>query len=355
MEERGAIMSSNFLRGAGVAAIMLAAFSLPFASASADDAADFYQGRTVTIYAGSSPGGGYDLYTRALAHFIGSHIPGKPTVIASNMPGGTGLKLANWLYNAAPKDGTQLGMIGRGLPAFAMLGGKGAKFDATKFNWIGSMNNEVSVCATSDKSKVTTYADLLKTQAIFGSQGASSDSDIFAVFIRNMFGARVKLIPGYPGTEDALLAMQRGEVDGICGWSWTSVKSQTGDLLRQGKLNILLQMALNKHPDLPNVPLITELTKDPDKLAQIRLVFSRQTMGRPVTAPQDVPPARVAALRAAFDATLKDPAFVAFSRKSKMEVNPVSGGEIQSLVASVLATPKKIVAETVENLKNKAR
>jgi tripartite-type tricarboxylate transporter receptor subunit TctC len=244
-------------------------------------------------------------------------------------------------------------MIGRGLPVHEMLGGVGAKYDGNRLNWIGSMNNEVSVCVTYHTSKVKTLDDLMKTEAIFGTQGASSDTEVFAVFLKNLHGAKVKAISGYPGTKETALAMERGEVDGMCGWSWSSLKHQQAGWLKDKKINILLQMALSKHKDLPDVPLITELTTDPEKLAQTKLVFSRQTMGRPLVAPQDIPPARVAALRAAFDATLKDPEFIAYAEKAKMEVDAVSGAEVQALVASVLATPKDIVEKTKANLNSK--
>lgn len=321
--------------------------------AMADGVADFFKSRTITIYAGSSAGGGYDRYARALGRYIGKHIPGNPQIINSNMPGGTGLKLTNWLYNVAPKDGTAMGMVGRGIAVHEMLGGVGAKFDAGRMNWIGSMNSEVSVCVTHQRSPVKSLSDLMKTEAAFGTQGASSDTEVFAVFLKNLTGAKVKVISGYPGTKETVLAMERGEVDGMCGWSWTSLKQQKPDWVRNKTVNILLQMALTKHPDLQSTPLITELADNDTERAQVKLVFSRQTMGRPLVAPQELPGARVAALRAAFDATMEDPEFLAYARKAKMEVEPVSGTKVQELVASVLATPKDVVMKAISNLKTK--
>lgn len=341
---------SGFLARLSAVGLVVA---LPVSAANADAVADFYKGKTITIYAGSSAGGGYDTYARALGRFIGKHIPGNPTVINSNMPGGTGLKLTNWLYNVGPKDGTVIAMVGRGLPAHELLGGTGARFDPARLNWIGSMNNEVSVCVTSERSPVKKFGDLKSHEAIFGSQGGVADSHLFALFVKNLFNARMRVVAGYPGTAETVVAMERGEVDGICGWSWTSVKIQRPKWVSEGKINILLQLALSKHEDLPNVPLISDLTTDPAELGQVRLVFSRQTMGRPVTVAQDVPGERVAALRAAFDATMRDPAFRKFAARTKLEVSPVSGKEIQELVESVLATPKAVVKRTIENLKER--
>ncbi|MEE8516294.1 MAG: tripartite tricarboxylate transporter substrate-binding protein, partial [Alphaproteobacteria bacterium] len=319
-------------------------------TAKAASVADFYKGKTLTLYVGFAAGGGYDTYSRLLARYMGSQIPGKPGMIVKNKAGAATLVLANWLYTVAPKDGTVIGMIARGAPTHALLGGKGANFDPTKFHWLGSMNNEVSVCVTSARAPAKSFSELRQKTTVVGTQGPTSDSEVFANFIQNLLGAKLKLISGYPGTALTVLAMDRGEVDGICGWSWTSVKLMRPKQLKAGKLNILLQMALVSHPELPNVPLITDFATTKSQRDQMELIFSRQTMGRPFLVPPGVPKARVAALRKAFMAALRDPKFIAEAKKSKREINPVSGEDVQKLIEKVLATPKETVAAARGNL-----
>jgi tripartite-type tricarboxylate transporter receptor subunit TctC len=321
--------------------------------AGAASLADAYRGKTVTIMIGYAAGGGYDLYSRTLARFIGKHIPGNPKVIGKNMPGASSLKLSNWMYAVAPKDGTVMATIARGAPVHTMLGGKGARFDATKFNWLGSMNNEVSVCVTSFRAPAKTFNELRFKKTIVGGQGKSSDSEVFSMFVQNLLGAKIKLISGYPGAKPTVLAMERGEVDGICGWSWTSVKKLKPDWLKEKKLNILLQLALVKHPDLPDVPLITDFARNEGEKAQMELIFSRQTMGRPYLLPPGVPADRVAMMRKAFRDTINDPEFQAFTKKAKIEINYVSGEDVQTLIERVLASPKEVVAAAVDNTKHR--
>ena len=323
---------------------------LPTASVNADAVSDFYSGRNFEIHVGFAAGGGYDVYARLLSRYIGEHIPGKPTVIVKNRTGSATIKLTNLLYNKGPMDGTVMGMVARGIPTHTLLGGKGAKFDPTKFHWIGSMNNEVSACMLHKRSGASNFADVLKKKVVVGGQGASSDADQFANFITNLMGAQFKLITGYPGTAVTVLALDRGEVDGICGWSWTSVKQMRGGELKAGNIYPVLQMALKKHPDLPNVPLITDIARTDGQRKQMELIFSRQTIGRPFLLPPQVPKERVVAIRKAFVDTMKDPKFIAAVQKSKLELNWVSGDEVQTLVETVLATPKDIVEATKQNL-----
>jgi len=332
--------------GLGIGAIAAASTS----PAAADAVADFYKGKTLTISVGYTAGGGYDVYARALAQYIGKHIPGNPTIVVKNVPGAGSLKLANLMYTVAAKDGTEIATVARGIPVQDLLGGSGVRYDANKFNWLGSMNNEVSVCVTSWRSPVKTLADMKKTEVIVGGQGKSSDSDLFAMFVKNLFDAKIKLISGYPGTKESILAMERGEVDGNCGWSWSSVTHSHMDWVKENKLHIIMQMALTKHPDLPNAPLILDLATTPEQKAEVELVMSRQTMGRPFLAPPDVPKDRVAALRKAFMDTMKDTAFVAYAEKAKMEITAVSGEDLQALVARIRATPAAIVKKTVADL-----
>jgi tripartite-type tricarboxylate transporter receptor subunit TctC len=333
--------------GATALGTLAATAGLP---ARADSVADFYKGKTITMYVGYTAGGGYDLYARTLAQFYGKYIPGHPTIIVSNMPGAGSLKLANWMYAVAPKDGTAMATIARGAPVQDLMGDKGVHFDAAKFNWIGSMNNEVSICATSWRAKAKTFDDMKKYETVVGGQGKTSDSEIFARFVKNLFGLKIKIVSGYPGTKQSILAMERGEVDGNCGWSWSSAQKQEPEWIKDHKLNIIMQMALKKHADLPNVPLITEFARNEDQKQQIELLMSRQTMGRPFFVPQDVPADRVAALRKSFMDTLKGDAFQAFIKKSDIEVDPVDGKELQDLVVRVRSTAPATVAEVRKNI-----
>lgn len=317
-------------------------------SVSAARAEDFYAGKTLELYIGYSPGGGYDTYARAIAKHLGKHIPGNPTVVPKNMGGAGSLKLTNFMYNVAPKDGTAIATIGRGIPMEPLLGGEGVQFDPLKFNWIGSANNEVSICGAWHTTGIKTWDDLMHKELIVGGTGSGADTDTFPLILKNMFGAKLKLISGYPGGSDVLLAMERGEVGGRCGWSWSSVKTKSRDWIKEGKVNILLQMSVAKHPDLPNVPLVMDLAKTPEDKAVLKLIFSRQVMGRPYLAPPDVPADRVAILRKAFDDTMKDPEFLADATKAKLEITPVTGAEIEDLLKDIYSADKSVAKRATE-------
>ena len=329
------------------AAIALAA---PLSTAHAQSPADFYKGKTVEIYIGYSVGGAYDVYARLLARHMGKHLPGRPTVVNKNMEGAGSLRLANWLYNVAPKDGTVFGIIGRGIPFDPLLGG-GGQFDATNFSWIGSANDEVSICAAWHTTPVNTFEDLLTREMIVGGTASGADTDQFPKIVNGVLGAKMRVISGYPGGNEITLAMERGEVQGRCGWSWSSVKATHPTWVKDKKVKILMQLSLAKHPDLPDVPLITDLAKNDEQKQILKLVFARQVMGRPFVGPPGIPDDRVAALRKAFMDTMKDPEFLAEAEKGKLEITPVAGEEIQKLVAEVYATPKDVAAKTGAMLK----
>jgi tripartite-type tricarboxylate transporter receptor subunit TctC len=330
---------------APVAALLVAA------QAEAQTPAAFYAGRTVDLYVGYSVGGGYDLYARTLARHIGRHIPGSPAVVVKNMEGAGSLRLANWLYRVAPKDGSVIGIIGRGTGFDPLLGVPAAQFDATKFTWIGSGNHEVSVCVAYDGgSGVTTFADLRTKPLTVGGTGASADTDQFPRVVNGVLGTRMKIVSGYPGGNDIVLAMERGEVQGRCGWSWSSVKSTHGAMIAENKLHVLLQLSLHKHPELSDVPLVVDLAATDEERQILTLVFARQVMGRPFLAPPGIPADRASALREAFMATMTDPAFVAEADKAQIEVNPVAGDELQNLVAEIYRTPPEVARKAAQLL-----
>src|SRR5215472_14459632 len=324
-------------------ALAVAIMSVLVAAARAQSPADFYKGKAVELYIGYSVGGGYDLYARTIARHLGKHIPGNPTVLPKNMEGAGSLRLANWLFRVAPKDGSVIGTIGRGTGFDPILGQQGAQFDGTKFTWIGSANNEVSVCvAWNATSGITKFDDLLTKEITVGGTSMSADTDQFPKVIDGVFGAKMKIVSGYPGGNDVVLAMERGEVQGRCGWSWSSVVSTHKAWIDDHKMTVLVQLALRKHSDLPDVPLIMDLAKSPEQKQILRLIFARQTMGRPYLAPPGIPADRAEALRKAFMDTMNDKDFLADAEKAKLEITPVDGNDLQNLVTEVYQTPPEI-------------
>jgi tripartite-type tricarboxylate transporter receptor subunit TctC len=323
--------------------VTILAAVLPASIASAQSPADFYKGRTLDFYIGYSVGGGYDLYARVIARHIGKHIPGNPTVVPKNMEGAGSLRLANWMFRVAPKDGSVIATIGRGTGFDPILGVKGATFDGTKYTWIGSANNEVSVCvAWNATSGIKTFDDLFAKEMTVGGTSTSADTDAFPRILNGVLGTKMKIVSGYPGGNDVVLAMERGEVKGRCGWSWSSVISTHKAWLNEKKMTVLTQLALQKHPDLPDVPLVMDLAKNDEQKQILRLIFARQVMGRPYFAPPGIPADRAEALRKAFMATMQDKDFLADAEKAQLEITPVSGEDVQKLVAEVYATPPEI-------------
>jgi tripartite-type tricarboxylate transporter receptor subunit TctC len=322
----------------------------PVTQAQAQNPAAFYKGKSVDLYIGYSAGGGYDVYARALARHMGRFIPGNPTIVPKNMPGAGSLVLANWLYNVAAKDGTAFGMIGRGTAFDPLLGSTKAQFDAAKFNWIGSMNDEVSVCVAWHTSGIAKLEQVVQNELTVGGTGPAADTDQFPKVLNATIHTKFKIIPGYPGGNDIDLAMERGEVMGRCGWSWSSVIATHKSWLDENKINVLVQLSLNKHADLPTAPLIMDFAKTDEQRQMFKLVFARQPMGRPFLAPPGVPAERTATLRKAFMDTMKDPGFLAEAEKMKLEINPVSGDAVQAIVQDVYQTPKSIAAAVADIL-----
>jgi tripartite-type tricarboxylate transporter receptor subunit TctC len=314
-------------------------------AASTQSVEAFYRGRTITIEIGFAAGGGYDALGRLIARYLGKYIPGNPTIIPQNMLGAGSLRTTLYLYNAAPKDGTTLGIIARGMEMEPLVGASSAKFDSRKFSWIGSTTDEVSICATTEHSKVKTWDDSLNVPFTVGGEGSATDPDIFSIMLRNVFGTKLRLISGYAGGADITLALERGEVDGRCGWTWSSVRLQRPDWIGTGKLNVFVQLAMKKSPELPGVPLIIDLAKTERQRRIVAMILSRQLVGRPLVGPPGIPADRKEALRAAFDAMMADPDYIAEATMRSLEVNPVKGAEIDKLVASLYATPPEIIAE----------
>ncbi|HZO47158.1 MAG TPA: hypothetical protein VFB68_14785 [Xanthobacteraceae bacterium] len=332
------------IRIAPLAACTLACTLVAAAPTHAQSVEEFYKGKSITLAIGFTPGGGYDLYARHLARHMSKHIPGRPTIVPQNMAGAGSLRAANFIYSAAPKDGTAFGTFARTTGLNPLLE-SGATFDGTKFTWLGSVTNDISLCVTWHTSKANTWENFLKHPTTLGGQAPSAEPDIFANLYKNVFNAPVKLVPGYPGTNEITLAMERGEVDGLCGLSWSTIQTRHLPWLKEKKINLLVQAAFKQAPELSNVPLVMDLTKDTEKLQILKLILAAQEMARPFAAPPDIPRDRAAALVAAFDATMKDPEYLADAQKLRIDVNPVSGGEIDKLLRELYATPKDVIAK----------
>jgi tripartite-type tricarboxylate transporter receptor subunit TctC len=318
----------------------------------AQSPAEFYKGRNVDLYIGYSAGGAYDLYARVIARHLGKHIPGNPTIVPRNMEGAGSLRLTNWLYNVAPKDGTAIGTIGRGTAFDPLLGSRGAQFQADKFTWIGSANNEVSICVAWKTSGITKLEDTLSKELIVGGTGQAADTDQFPRILNGVLGTKFKIVTGYPGGNDVTLALERGEVKGRCGWSWSSVLATQKRWIDDKSIIILAQLSLSKHPDLPDVPLVMDFAKTEDQQQIFRLIFARQVIGRPFLAPPGVPKDRAEALRAAFMDTMKDPEFLADAEKSQLEINPVSGADVEKLIKEIYQTPKALADKAAEFIRH---
>jgi len=326
---------------------------LPAAAAHAQSPAEFYKGRNVDLYIGYSVGGAYDLYARVLARHLGKYIPGNPTVTPKNMEGAGSLRLANWFYNVAPKNGTAIGTIGRGTVFDPLLGSKGAQFQAEKFTWVGSANNEVSVCVAWHTSGITRFTDLFEKELIVGGTGQAADTDQFPRILNGVLGTRFKIVSGYPGGNDVTLAMERGEVKGRCGWSWSSVVSTHKRWIDEKLIAVLVQLSLHKHADLADVPLVTDLANTMEQQQIFKLIFARQVMGRPFLAPPAVPPDRAHALRTAFARTMEDAEFRADADKSQLEITPVAGEDVEKLVKDIYQdTPKAVAAKAAELIRH---
>lgn len=340
-----------------LSATLLVAALLGCADAHAQTA-DFFAGKQIAILIGSAAGGGYDAYARALARHLGSHIPGQPAIIPKNMPGAGGLTLANYLYNRGPQDGTEIATVQNGLPfekLFQTLSadGKNALYDSTRFGWIGSMTQTVFVTVTWHDAPVKTFAEALEREVILGATTPSSDSSILAQLSNNLLGTKFKVVHGYDGANAVDLAVEKGEVHGEAGKDWTTLKSTRPQWIAEHKINILMQMGTKPHPEIKDAPMAIELAKTEQDRRIMEVIFAKYGMSRPFLAPPGLPTERLALLRRAFDETLRDPAFLAEAGRLGMEVNPVSGAEVEKLVASIMATPADLAERAREALRPK--
>lgn len=314
-----------------------------FASgASAQSPADFYKGRQLTMLNYSTPGGAYDTYGRFLIRYFGNHIPGNPTFVAQNMPGAGGLKAAEYLARYAPKDGSVIGMLSRGFPFDPMLGENPMKLEPLKYNWIGSMNREIALAMSWYTQSVKTLDDLRKTELLVAGTGAAADSEIIPTALNNLAGTKFKIISGYRGLSAGALAMERGEVQGLAYWSLSAVK-QKPDWIRDRKLNLIFHTGVGAHPELPGVPSIRDAVSDEINRQAIDVLLAREIIGRPVVMPPDVPADRVKVIREAFIATMKDGSLLEEAKKRGLEVNLVTGAEVDAVLKKASESPKEVI------------
>ena len=322
---------------------------------SADDVAAFYRGRQLRIVVGTAAGGGYDLFARAVARHIGAHIPGNPAVIVQNLPAAGGMVMTNQLYASAPRDGSVIGAPINGIPTAPLLAPAGAHFDATRLIWLGSTNREPYVAFVWRTAPVQSLADLRTRELIVGATAPGTTMVDFPLLTNDILGTRFRIVRGYEGTPQINTAIERGELEGQGGIGWAAVKAQVPQWITERKIKVIAQYGLKRHPDLADVPTMLELaTSDPDRQA-LTMLFARTEYGRPYFLPPEVPAARVEALRRAFDATMRDPAFVADAAKLQLEIDPMTGEAVQALVGDLAATPPDVVARVRAILEASAR
>jgi tripartite-type tricarboxylate transporter receptor subunit TctC len=325
------------------------------APAHAQDAvAQFYKGKQVRITVGTGAGGGYDAYSRLIARHLFKHIPGNPTVVVANMPGAGSNIAAHYIYAVAPKDGTQIGSVFAGALIEPLVSAKAVQFDPSRFQFLGSANDDVYVCIARKDAPAQTFADVFKQELTLGASGSSSSAEV-ATLLKNLIATRFKIVLGYVGSRSIALAIERNEVQGACGFSWPSISvTNAGWFGPDGFMRVLVQTHGVGHPELnaEKVPLVTNFARTPDERAIMELYFSHTTFGRPYVLAPEVPADRVAALRTAFMATMKDPGFVAEARKLGMDIDAVDGAAVQRLVGAIFAAPPELIAKMKDALQS---
>jgi tripartite-type tricarboxylate transporter receptor subunit TctC len=328
-----------------VAATLLTLVALGTSTASADPIADFYKGKSINWILSAGTGGGYSSYAHVFAPFFSAHIPGKPNIIVQNMPGAGGIRAMIYLSNVAPKDGTTIGLVHSSVPFAPLYGIRGAHFDPRQMHWVGSINAATGICVSWTASGITTWKDLFEKEFIVGGTGAGSQMETMPAMINKLFGTKMKVVSGYKGGNDVYLAMERGEVHGRCGGLKSSIKSTRPDWFPTKKVAVPVQIALERDPEFADSPALVEFTKDERTKQILQLVLSPMDMDRPILLPPGTPADRVAALRAAFHATMNDPEFIAEAKKANIELGEVTGEKIHTILERAFAMPPDVIAE----------
>jgi tripartite-type tricarboxylate transporter receptor subunit TctC len=316
-----------------------------------DSIANFYRGKTITISVGFTAGGGYDLHARTLARHIGKHIPGNPNIVVKNVPGAAGLVLANQLGNTLAKDGTDLATFDRAIPLEPLVAPDRARFDSLKLNWIGSTDNDVSTCFAWHQSPVKTFADVLKRELVVGGTGTGGNAHFYPKVLNDVLGAKFRVIPGYPGSAEALLAMERGETEGFCSMGFVTLEFTRPQWVRDKKVNQLVQLGITKNKNHLDVPLALDLAKTTEDRQAIEFVVSPNLFARPFAAPPGVPADRVLALRHAFNATFDDPDYLAEAQQRNMQVILVRGEEIDAVLKRIYSMPRAVMDRVKDAIK----
>jgi tripartite-type tricarboxylate transporter receptor subunit TctC len=333
------------LRNASGAFAALAALVTFGTSASAEPIEDFYKGKTINWILSAGAGGGYSSYAHVFAPYLSAHIPGKPNIVVQNMPGAGGIRAMIFLSNVAPKDGTTIGMVHSSVPYAPLYGIRGANFDPRRMSWIGSINAATGICVSWTASGITTWRDLFEKEFIVGGTGAGSQMETMPAMINKLFGTRIKVVSGYKGGNDVYLAMERGEVHGRCGGLKSSIKSTRPDWFPQKKVSVPVQIALERDPEFAEVPALVEFTKDEKTRLILQLVLSPMDMDRPILLPPGTPPDKIAALRKAFSAAMKDPGLIAEAKKANIDLEEIAGEKIQAILHRAYAMPADVIKE----------
>ncbi len=314
--------------------------------AGADPVSDFYSRKTITLIAGFPPGGGYDTYVRVLARHLGRFIPGHPSIVPGNMPGAGSMNAANHLYNDEPKDGTVLGEFASSAVMEPLLGNKAARFDPVKFGWLGSMSQDVAYCGVwQTPGAAASFDDMLHKETLFGGGAPAAITYQHPLILKNVLGAKIRLIPGYAGTRDIDLAMHRGEVNGECGFYASSIKAQFLDDVKSGRMKLVIQMGPRKSAEFGDIPSVYDYARTDADRAVLDVHFKQLVLGRPIAAPPGIPADRLAALRAAFVATMKDQGFLAEAGKVGLDISPATADDVQQLLRRFAAFPPAVFAK----------
>src|SRR5262245_54952140 len=334
------------LRNASVAFVALLALgALGTTTASAEPIEDFYKGKTINWILSAGAGGGYSSYAHVFAPYLSAHIPGKPNIVVQNMPGAGGIRAMIFLNNVAPKDGTTIGMVHSSVPYAPLYGIRGANFDPRRMSWVGSINAATGICVSWTASGITTWRDLFEKEFIVGGTGAGSQMETMPAMINKLFGTKIKIVSGYKGGNDVYIAMERGEVHGRCGGLKSSIKSTRPDWFPQKKVSVPVQIALERDPEFADVPALVEFTKDEKTRLILQLVLSPMDMDRPILLPPGTPPDKVAALRKAFSAAMKDPGLIAEAKKANIDLEEIGGEKIQTILERAYAMPADVIKE----------
>jgi tripartite-type tricarboxylate transporter receptor subunit TctC len=332
-------MSTNKIR----VAVALTAVACA-APARADSVAEFYKGKTVTIITSTGAGGAYDLAARTLGRYLGKYLPGAPQFVVKNMPGGGHVVATNFMYTTAPKDGTYIATVNNAIPMIQVLDGKGVRFDARKLAWIGSMGISNLLTVAWASSGVKTMADVFAREVTTGATGTGSGTYLYPTAMNMILGTKFKVVLGYSSSAEVDLAMTRGEVVARAGASYRSFLAERPEWIKDKLINPLVQVGGTRDPALPDVPLMQDLGKTPEQQQLLRLISSSVAMGRPFLAPPETPPDRLAALRAAFDAVMKDPDFVAEAQRLELDLNPATGADVAKVALDTIDAPPDLVA-----------